>query len=325
MRLYLVFRARHLLVSALVLVALSLLLFGLPRLSWPRPADWGKRILASVLPIAEPNFGGASWPWAWEGKSPVDPQSWLEAQMPLLSASRGAAPVLAAPYPAEEAEEEEVAPPPGTPLEPVNPGLPLTGQARKVKVFIYTTHNAESYQPDYGVVRVPPGTAGGVTRAAVTLASALEEEGVPAVLSPAIHDYPELTGAYARSEVTVKAALAAYPNLSVIIDVHRDAGNRPVTAVIEGREVAQILLVVGSDQRLPHPDWRKNLAFARQVEAKMQELYPGLSRGVRVQSGRYNQHLHPRALLVEIGNQHNTLDQVEAAARLLARVLKEVV
>jgi stage II sporulation protein P len=246
--------------------------------------------------------------------------------MPLLSASRGASlPVQAAPYPAEEAEEEEVTPRPGTPLEPVNPGLPPTGQAQKVKVFIYTTHNAESYQPDYGVARVPPGTAGGVTRAAVALASALEKEGVPVVLSPAIHDYPELTGAYARSEVTIKTALAAYPNLALIIDVHRDAGDQPVTAVVEGREVAQILLVVGSDQRLPHPDWQKNLAFARQVEAKMQELYPGLSRGVRVQSGRYNQHLHPHALLVEIGNQHNTLDQVEAAARLLARVLKEVV
>jgi stage II sporulation protein P len=245
--------------------------------------------------------------------------------MPALSTGRGEALPAAGRYNPEEEEEEEVSPRPGIPLEPVNPVLPPTGQAEEVELFIYTTHNAESYLPDYGVARVSPGTSGGVTRAAAALASALEREGVRVVLSPAIHDYPELTGAYARSEVTVKAALAAYPNLAAVIDVHRDAGDRPVTATIEGREVAQVLLVVGSNLRLSHPTWEENLAFARRVETRMEQLYPGLCRGVRVQSGRYNQHLHPQALLVEIGNQHNTLEQVEAAAGLLARVLKEVI
>jgi stage II sporulation protein P len=249
--------------------------------------------------------------------------------MPFLSASRAepAVPTLGNPL----EEEEEPVPPPGPEGQPEgssgppSPSLPEVGQAEEVRVFVYTTHNAESYVPDYGVAKVAPGSAGGVTRVAAVLAAALEEQGVRTVLSTAVHDYPDFRWSYVKAESTVKAALARYPRLSLIVDVHRDAGqNRPVTAAVEGQTVAQILLVVGSDRRLAHPNWQENLAFAKKVEAKMNELFPGLCAGTRVQDGRYNQHLHPRAILVEVGNHLNTLAEAEASARLLARVLKEV-
>ncbi|MBC7347919.1 MAG: stage II sporulation protein P, partial [Clostridia bacterium] len=253
-------------------------------------ADWPKWVLATVLPgpAAAP---AVAWSADWNPKELQDPRGWLETQMPVLPASRGggrALPVLA---PAEE-EEEEVEPLPPPQEESAPPPAPPPA-AREAQVFVYTTHNAESYVPDYGAAKVP-GQQGGVTRVAAALVAALEEEGVPAVLSPSLHDFPDFARSYYRSETTVKRALAQYPELRLVVDVHRDAGRRqPDTTLIAGQKVAQILLVVGTDRRLPHPRWQENLAFAQKLAAKMEELYPGLCRGVRPQEGRYNQHLHP--------------------------------
>lgn len=348
MRIYFVgvLSRRHL-PAAFLLSVLTLLLAlawfsGLGRLlpAWPSfRVEWGRYILASVLPVPAGTAPVVAWPAGWSTEDLQHPRGWLEAQMPILAASRGgggpAVPVMAPPPEKEEEEEVEPLPPQGQDLQgessqgQLNSAAPEAGQAgsldTEAQVFVYTTHNAESYVPDYGVAKVQ-GKPGGVTKVAAVLVAALEAEGIKAVLSPTIHDYPDFSRSYANSAVTVKKALAEYPSLRLIVDVHRDAGrSQPDVALIGGQRVAQILLVVGTDRRLPHPNWRENLAFARKVEAKMVELYPGLSRGVRLEDGRYNQHLHPRAILVEIGNHLNTLAEAEAAARLLARVLKEVI
>jgi stage II sporulation protein P len=54
------------------------------------------------------------------------------------------------------------------------------------------------------------------------------------------------------------------------------------------------------------------------------EKYPGLSRGVRQYPFIYNQDLHPRSLLVEVGGHENSLDEVKRAIPYLAEVLAEV-
>ena len=56
----------------------------------------------------------------------------------------------------------------------------------------------------------------------------------------------------------------------------------------------------------------------------MEELFPGLSLGYRVQSGRYNQHLHPHSLLIEVGNDLNSLEEALYAAELFAQVIAEI-
>ncbi|MBE3580121.1 MAG: stage II sporulation protein P [Thermoanaerobacteraceae bacterium] len=221
-------------------------------------------------------------------------------------------------YPLPEGQESPPPPPPAD-VAPVEEG------GRHPLVAIYNTHNAEAYAPSDGTERTP-GKNASISLVAAALAQALTEEyGVPVVRSDTIHDYPDFAQAYANSEKTVRRLLAEYPSIQIVLDLHRDAGlKEPPVAYINDQQVAQILIVVGSDARLEHPNWRQNEAFARRLAAKMDELYPGLSRGVRVQEGRYNQHLHPRALLLEIGSSNNTLDQAEKAARLMARVLAEV-
>ena len=214
----------------------------------------------------------------------------------------------------------EAASPQNDPVVPENmpPGdNPLVG--------IYTTHNAESYLPSKGVQKVD-GENGDVARVAEVLESTLEQEyGVAVVRSREIHDFPDWNLSYSNSKETAKKMLAEHPSIQILVDIHRDAGlKEKEIQEIDGQTAAKILFIVGSDQRLGHPQWKKNKEFAERVHAKMQEIYPGLSRGVRVQSGRYNQHLHPHAVLVEIGNVKNTLREAEWSAALLAHVFSEV-
>ncbi|TDA70225.1 MAG: hypothetical protein D9V47_02360 [Clostridia bacterium] len=193
------------------------------------------------------------------------------------------------------------------------------------QVFIYTTHNAETYIPTAGVAK-EEGQNAGITEVAAELAHELEGTyGVTVAFSRTIHDYPDFSGSYGNSARTVSQALAAYPHLRLIVDVHRDAGIGAESFTWQGQNVAKVLLVVGSEHTLPHPRWRENLALANHIKETMAAFYPGMSRGVRVQHGRYNQHLSPQAILVEVGTAENSLEEAKRAARLLAHVLAEVV
>ncbi|WP_366924110.1 stage II sporulation protein P [Metallumcola ferriviriculae] len=228
---------------------------------------------------------------------------------------------------AEAANYEEnarVLPPPPPEEIPVLTELKSISRG-EVLVGVYNSHNAETYEMTDGVDRLP-GKNGGVSEAAQTLAETLEEEyNIKAVYDDTIHDYPRWGASYGNSETTAKKLLQQYPDIRVLIDVHRDAGiPSRETVTIEGKRAAPILLIVGTDTRWDHPNWRKNLAFAKKIEAMMKELYPGLSAGVRPQSGRYNQHLHPHAILAELGSSSNSLGDAEESARLLAGVIARV-
>mgnify|MGYP003937834573 CR=1 FL=1 len=192
-------------------------------------------------------------------------------------------------------------------------------------VGIYNTHSSETYMATDGV-KHKNGKNGGVVRVAEVLENCLKNKyGIPVVRSAKIHDYPDWSLSYSKSKETAKNMLAQHPSIQILLDIHRDAGlSRKKIVNINGKDAAQILLIVGSNKRLSHPNWEKNKEFAQIINKKMNEMYPGLSRGVRVQSGRYNQHLHPHAVLVEIGSVKNSLKEAEYSAELFAGVINEV-
>jgi stage II sporulation protein P len=81
---------------------------------------------------------------------------------------------------------------------------------------------------------------------------------------------------------------------------------------------------VGSDARRPFPNWRQNYDFAVLLSERINQMYPGLSLGVRVKDGLYNQFLHPRAVLVEMGTTENSTEEAARSARLLADALADI-
>ncbi|HOV79689.1 MAG TPA: stage II sporulation protein P [Bacillota bacterium] len=235
------------------------------------------------------------------------PAALLRSQIPLLSAVDFADPVAAAG--------------PARPHETATPQAvsPLSGDAL---VCIYNTHTGETYSLTDGVDRVD-GRAGGVVAAAAALQEALEvKHKIKTARSDRIND-----SIYARSYIvsgeTAKELLSANPGARVVLDIHRDSGKTREQSVVSvnGRAAAPILFVVGSGARRTFPGWRQNYEFAVLISGRMNEMYPGLSLGVRVEDGIYNQNLHPHAVLVEIGTSKNSTGEAVYSARLLADVL----
>ena len=204
----------------------------------------------------------------------------------------------------------------------------ITGvDVQDMRSLLHHTHTSESFIPTSGQSHSPGGQRGDIVKVGDDLAKYLEQKGIGTVHSDNIHDYPSFMRAYNLSEVTVKKMLSDNPSLQMVFDIHRDAEKREnVTAMVNGVAVARILIVVAVGQPdLVQPHWQQNHAFAKLIEAKLNERYPGLSRGIKMDDWRYNQHLHPRALLLEVGCQENSLEEANRSMEMLGEVLVDII
>lgn len=245
-----------------------------------------------------------------------DPASILERGLPCAVASKRTEPVSGG----------------GTAIQPVEKTLHIDQSfleeemAKKpVEVAIYHTHNAETYIPTYGKSK-DEGKNAGITLAGEEIVKTLNQHGVRAVQDLTIHDYPDFPTSYIKSKVTAKRLLEEYPDLKILIDLHRDAGiPKKQTVTVGGEGSAELLFVMGNGQRIPYPHWRENYALARQIANRLEEKYPGLVKAVRLKDGCYNQNLSPKAVLIEVGSDQNTLEEALVAARCLGEVLAELI
>lgn len=198
-------------------------------------------------------------------------------------------------------------------------GKPLVG--------IYHTHTSESFLPSSGVSHKPGGQVGDIVKVGEALSKRLEKYNISSVQSAAVHDYPSFMKAYGPAEVTAKKMLAENPSIQMLFDIHRDADKKEnATATINGVQAAKITIVVAIGQQdLVQPHWQQNHAFAKLIDAKLNQHYPGLSRGIQMQNWRYNQHLHPRALLLEVGCQENSKEEAERSMEMLGDILAEII
>ena len=204
------------------------------------------------------------------------------------------------------------------------------------QVLIVHTHGSEAYTMPPGQEYEPSGDCRttdcnyNVVRVGDELARVLEETGIRVLHDPTLHDYPEYSGAYGRSLDAVEKAMAEHPSISIVLDVHRDAisdgdGNPyKVISNVAGLNIAQMSMVIGTDGGgLDHPEWRENLKLAAAVQQKLADSYPTLMRPITVRNSRYNQHVTPGALLVEMGAAGNSLDEALVSARLFGAALAE--
>ena len=203
--------------------------------------------------------------------------------------------------------------------------------AQGPQILILHTHGSEAYTPA-GLDRYEANDVGrtgdlrcNVIRVGDELAAQLESQGLRVLHDREIYDYPSYTGSYARSEEAAKQALARYPDIAVVIDLHRDAiGADGVVyktmAEEDGTVASQIMLLVGTDESgLEHPDWRSNLSLALYLQDAVTRAHPTLMRPVELVPQRYNQHLTGGSLILEVGCSGNTLQEALAAVRLFAQ------
>lgn len=198
---------------------------------------------------------------------------------------------------------------------PISSSLPLQGQEENGnKVGIYHSHGAESYVPSDGEESIDEG--GGIIDVGETLAQSLREKGVETVHEQETH-VPHDAGAYIRSRRTAEELLVS-DNVDYLFDVHRDAvPAEEYEEEVEGERVTKILLVVGQQNQ----NMENNMQFARDLKSYADENYPGLVKGILAAPGSYNQDLHPRAILLEVGAHENRKEDAENGAEKFASVI----
>ena len=163
------------------------------------------------------------------------------------------------------------------------------------------------------------------------LTSVLTENGFGVIHDGTMHDDPSYQGSYQRSAVTIKNHLAENPEITVCLDIHRDAIEPSAseivkpTAVINGKKAAQIMIISGCDDgTMDMPGYWENLRFAAALADKLEQLYPGLCRPILFDYRKYNMDLSPGLLLIEIGATGNTLSEAQYSAELLGSALSEL-
>lgn len=211
----------------------------------------------------------------------------------------------------------------------------LSTGGRKV-VYIYNTHNTESYFPFLKVEDTSdPDTAfhstANVTLVSKKLLEELEERGIGAtfekknIQSLLNNKGWEYGQSYDASRPVVQDAVAQNRDIQYLIDIHRDALRYKTTTVtIEGKSYAKIMFVVGGN----NPNVDKNTELAKELHELFQKKYPGLSRGVIAKQGKgvngvYNQDLSENAMLIEFGGVDNNMDELSRTAEAVADVFSE--
>lgn len=209
--------------------------------------------------------------------------------------------------------------------EPAALNSEVLARLRESRVFLYCTHSGETYIPNSGKARLD-GQRGLVNQVASMLETSLQDRGIPARFIDTIHD-ADYNKSYTLSRQTVARAVNANKNIVGLFDIHRDSipgEAKASTVTIGGKKCARILIVVGTDERKTHPNWKQNYAFAGKIFRHAEQMYPGLVKGVITKAGTYNQEYHPRALLLEIGSDANNLDEAARSIGLFAEVLAQV-
>ena len=140
--------------------------------------------------------------------------------------------------------------------------------------------------------------------------------------------------AYDYAREGVKKILEEHPEISVVIDLHRDGVADDVHLVTEvnGKPTARIMFLNGISRTreqgnldyLKNTYIEDNLAFSLQLFLTAKANYGDYMRKLMVKSYRYNLDLRGRSLLVEAGAQTNTCEEAKNAMEPLAAVLYKV-
>lgn len=202
----------------------------------------------------------------------------------------------------------------------------IEGGADAPQILIYHTHAQEAFADS-----VQGDLSTGIVGAGDYLASLLREKyGYNVMHHTVSYDAEARDYAYSNSLPAIEKLLEENPSIEVVIDLHRDEmpADRRLVVDIQGRPTAQFMFFNGLSRTakgeiayLENPYLQDNLAFSFQMQVACNEYYPGIARRIYLKAYRYNMHVCPKTLLIELGAQNNTREEIWNACEPLAHVL----
>ncbi|WP_066194187.1 stage II sporulation protein P [Gracilibacillus timonensis] len=208
-------------------------------------------------------------------------------------------------------------------------------QVDKDVVYLYNTHNRESFLPylpdtnepndafhhEVNVMKISEQLAKDLGNQGI--GAAFEQTDIGSLLNEKGWNYS--TDSYRASKEVVEAALTDNRDLKYVFDIHRDSQRKEVTtAEIDGDSYARLMIVIGGD----NPNFERNFELAKQLQDLLEKHYPGLSRGIEKYGGEgrngvYNQDLSDNALTLEFGGVDNTMEELFNTSEAFAEIFSE--
>ncbi len=195
-------------------------------------------------------------------------------------------------------------------------------------IYIYNTHDEEAYYNSY---LNPYNIVPDVKLASYYFQERLKDLGIESVVEKRkIKDVLDKNGwnyrySYNASRVYLEEVSKNNPSIKYFIDLHRDSvGKDKTTTVINGKSYAKVMFLVG----LEHENYQKNLDLATRLNELISQFDSTLSRGIYQKEGPgvngiYNQDFSSKAILIEVGGQYNTIEEVANTIEVIAKVLKD--
>ena len=195
-------------------------------------------------------------------------------------------------------------------------------------IYIYNTHDEEAYYNSY---LNPYNIVPDVKLASYYFQERLKDLGIESVVEKRkIKDVLDKNGwnyrySYNASRVYLEEVAKNNPSIEYFIDLHRDSvGKDKTTTTINGKSYARVMFLVG----LEHENYQKNLDLAIRLNELISQFDSTLSRGIYQKEGPgvngiYNQDFNSNTILIEVGGQYNTIEEVANTIEVIARVLKD--
>lgn len=207
--------------------------------------------------------------------------------------------------------------------------LSIKKNNKEPKILIIHSHPQESYSID------EKGTKGSVNDVGDELEKILEANYNVSVLHLEGDNNSELLGAYDRIETRVQKVIKEYPSIEVIIDIHRDGGVQPTTTIIEKQPTAMINMnnglcldteigTIGSLKDYINPYIKDNLSLSMQIKSRSDKVNPDLIKPITLSKFRYSLHMLPKSLLIDVGNNMDTVKAAKNAMEPFSEILADV-
>lgn len=195
------------------------------------------------------------------------------------------------------------------------------------QILIYHTHSQETFADS-----IIKDASTSILGAGEYLSNVLKERyGYEVLHHTGEYDVESRDYAYSNALPAIESVLAEYPSIEVVIDLHRDAvaEDKKLVSLQNGKTAAQVMFFNGLSHTkkqgdiayLENPYIDDNLAFAFQMQVLCNEYYPGITRRLYLKGYRYNMHLCSKSLLIELGAQTNTCDEIKNSLDIIADVL----
>ena len=197
-------------------------------------------------------------------------------------------------------------------------------------VYLYNTHQGEQYSlsnnQEYNVKPT-------VMTVSYILREKLNKNNIPTIVEE--NDVLEFlrtnnwnyASSYKVTRMLLDDVKEKKPSLKYYIDLHRDSVSKKISSVsINNINYAKILFIVG----LENPNYEENLAFTNKLNDMFNNKFPGLSRGIYKKKGKgvngvYNQDFDSNTILIEVGGEENTIDEVFNTTEAISEVLTEYI